>query len=151
MQRLQPGCCAGHALRALGAGHLPQCERPCQSLQSSVYPTAVLCMHDRICATLCGRKAMHWVHLGICLSQAEVEVVTAGSPRVFNPAAAQWYDANVLQNFRFVNNKDVVPSLPYANSGYAFSPAIEHAPSSSPVSMYAWHDHGFTSPCMVSG
>ena len=47
-----------------------------------------------------------------CGMQAVVQVVTAGSPRIFNPAAAEWYDANVKSNYRIVNNKDIVPSLP---------------------------------------
>ena len=51
-------------------------------------------------------------------SQAIVEVVTAGSPRVFNPAAAKWYNAQVQNNYRLVNNKDIVPSLPFAQMGY---------------------------------
>ena len=56
--------------------------------------------------------------LDCCPKQAVVEVVTAGSPRVFNPAAAQWYDAQVQNNYRVVNNKDIVPSLPLAKLGY---------------------------------
>ncbi len=44
-------------------------------------------------------------------------MVTAGSPRVFNPAAAAWYDANVQYNYRLVNNKDIVPSLPLKSFG----------------------------------
>ena len=49
--------------------------------------------------------------------QAQVEVVTGGSPRVFNPAAAAYYDKNVRNVYRIVNNKDIVPSLPPAQSG----------------------------------
>jgi predicted lipase len=52
-------------------------------------------------------------------AQAEVEVVTAGCPRVFNPAAAKWYDANILKNYRVVNNKDIIPSVPFAKWGCA--------------------------------
>ena len=48
-----------------------------------------------------------------------MEVVTAGSPRVFNPAAAKWYNVQVQNNYRMVNNKDIVPSLPFAQMGYA--------------------------------
>ena len=50
-------------------------------------------------------------------AQADVQVVTAGSPRVFNPAAAAWYDANIQHNYRLVNNKDIVPSLPQESFG----------------------------------
>lgn len=49
--------------------------------------------------------------------QAYVEVVTGGSPRVFNPAAAAWYDENVPNVHRVVNNKDIVPSLPPSTVG----------------------------------
>lgn len=44
--------------------------------------------------------------------QAVVEIVTGGSPRVLNPEAAEWYDENVQNYYRIVNNKDIVPSLP---------------------------------------
>lgn len=54
--------------------------------------------------------------------QAKVEVVTAGSPRVFNPAGAAWYDANVGNTYRIVNNKDIVPSVPLESFGYVPSP-----------------------------
>jgi predicted lipase len=43
--------------------------------------------------------------------------MTAGSPRVFNPAAARWYNANVKNNYRIVNNKDIVPSVPLERFG----------------------------------
>ena len=49
--------------------------------------------------------------------QAHVEVVTGGSPRVFNPAAATWYDNNIQNVYRIVNNKDIVPSLPPSRLG----------------------------------
>lgn len=49
--------------------------------------------------------------------QAHVEVVTGGSPRVFNPAAAAWYDKNIQNVYRIVNNKDIVPSLPPSSLG----------------------------------
>ena len=52
------------------------------------------------------------------MMQAHVEVVTGGSPRVFNPAAAAWYDNNIQNVYRIVNNKDIVPSLPPATLGY---------------------------------
>ena len=41
-----------------------------------------------------------------------MEIVTGGSPRVLNPEAAEWYDENVQNYYRMVNNKDIVPSLP---------------------------------------
>ena len=56
-----------------------------------------------------------------CPAQAAVEVVTAGSPRVFNPAAAKWYNAQVQNNYRVVNNKDIVPSVPFAQMGCVHS------------------------------
>ena len=63
-----------------------------------------------------------WPKLGVrapggTVVQAQVEVVTGGSPRVFNPAAAAYYDKNVRNVYRIVNNKDIVPSLPPAQSG----------------------------------
>lgn len=51
--------------------------------------------------------------------QAKVEVVTGGSPRVFNPAAAAWYDNHIQNVYRLVNNKDIVPSLPPTAVGCA--------------------------------
>ena len=50
---------------------------------------------------------------GIVL-QAVVKVITSGSPRLFNPTAAAWYDRymGVGNYIRLVNNRDVVPSLP---------------------------------------
>ena len=137
VQRVQPGRCAGHTVRALGAGHLPQCERP---PAQDLLPKPV-CQVPRAAADGCWQLAAHngghshvEVHACVRMShaaarkstlqrlpgirmQAEVEVVTAGSPRVFNPAAAQWYDKSVLSNYRFVNNKDIIPSVPFANSG----------------------------------
>ncbi|CAL8466758.1 g6294 [Coccomyxa elongata] len=62
-------------------------------------------------ATLCAPWAQ------ATFPNAEVQVVTAGSPRVFNPAAAAWYDANIQHNYRLVNNKDIVPSLPLESFG----------------------------------
>ena len=48
------------------------------------------------------------------LLQAVVKVITSGSPRLFNPTAAAWYDRYMgAGNYiRLVNNRDVVPSLP---------------------------------------
>ena len=55
------------------------------------------------------------------MTQAHVEVVTGGSPRVFNPAAAAWYDSNIQNVYRIVNNKDIVPSLPPSTVGYVLT------------------------------
>ena len=38
-------------------------------------------------------------------------------PECFNPAAAAWYDENIQNVYRIVNNKDIVPSLPPATLG----------------------------------
>lgn len=46
--------------------------------------------------------------------------MTAGSPRIFNPEGAAWYNANVANTYRIVNNKDIVPSLPLKQFGYNF-------------------------------
>nr|QOL01096.1 putative extracellular protein CSOL_025 [Pseudococcomyxa simplex] len=76
--------------------------------------TSVLCSGFSLgaaLATLCGPWAQ------ATFPNAKVQVVTAGSPRVFNPAAASWYDANVEYNYRLVNNKDIVPSLPLQTWG----------------------------------
>ncbi len=49
-------------------------------------------------------------------AQAKITTVTTGGPRVFNPESAAWYNAllGVENTVRFVNNMDVVPSLPLA-------------------------------------
>lgn len=47
-----------------------------------------------------------------------VKVVTSGSPRLFNPAAAAWYDSymGAGNHLRLVNNRDIVPSMPLKNT-----------------------------------
>ncbi len=66
-------------------------------------------VHDRASAC-CWSSRMVW-----CAVQAVVKVVTSGSPRLFNPAAAAWYDRYMGAGsvLRLVNNRDVVPSLPF--------------------------------------
>ncbi len=56
-----------------------------------------------------------------CAVQAVVKVVTSGSPRLFNPAAATWYDRYMGAGsvLRLVNNRDVVPSLPFQRTACA--------------------------------
>ena len=58
-------------------------------------------------------------------AQAAVTTVVTGAPRVFNPAAAAWYDAlmGATTTTRIVNNMDVVPSLPPEMSFPCAAPA----------------------------
>ena len=44
-------------------------------------------------------------------------MVTSGGPRVFDPNSAAWYETLMGESaVRFVNNMDVVPSVPFANN-----------------------------------
>ena len=60
--------------------------------------------------------------------QALVKVITSGSPRLFNPAAAAWYDRYMgAGNYiRLVNNRDVVPSLPLQHTPCAPDTPLQH-------------------------
>ena len=73
--------------------------------------------------------------------QAVVKVITSGSPRLFNPAAAAWYDRYMgAGNYiRLVNNRDVVPSLP-----------LRHTPCA-PDTPVAWSNTLACAWCAVSG
>ncbi|KAK9841859.1 hypothetical protein WJX81_007817 [Elliptochloris bilobata] len=77
--------------------------------------TLVLCSGHSLgaaLATLCGAwaKAIY--------PNAVVKVITSGSPRLFNSAAAAWYDRYMgAGNYiRLVNNRDVVPSMPFQHT-----------------------------------
>ena len=50
----------------------------------------------------------------VCACQARVIVYHSGSPRVFSPEAAMWWDGQMGANssYRVVNNMDIVPSMP---------------------------------------
>ena len=106
------GPCA-HTPCASGRAAAPS-NAPLSLPQGALAACRVLCAGFSLgaaLATLCGPWAQGSV------VQAQVEVVTGGSPRVFNPAAAAYYDKNVRNVYRVVNNKDIVPSLPPAQSG----------------------------------
>ena len=78
---------------------------------TNVYPL-LSCTGQHSQTELCNAR----LDCGVAL-QAEVEIVTGGSPRVLNPEAAEWYDENVQNYYRIVNNKDIVPSLPAPRVG----------------------------------
>ena len=59
-------------------------------------------------------------HVGPCADvacadgQAKIYAYLGGSPQVFNPAGAQWYNdvVGVSNVYRVINNKDIVPDGP---------------------------------------
>ena len=66
-------------------------------------------------------------------------MVTSGSPRLFNPAAAAWYDSYVgAGNYlRLVNNRDIVPSMPLKNTPCV---TTELLPKPSSRGLYQYHE-----------
>jgi predicted lipase len=48
-------------------------------------------------------------------------MINLGSPRVGNPAFAQFFDSRIPagRRYRMVNNMDVVPSVPLLLNGFA--------------------------------
>ncbi|CAL8467272.1 g6809 [Coccomyxa elongata] len=83
-------------------------------------------------ATLCGPWAKS------TFPNAKVIVFHSGSPRVFSPAAFEWWDSEIGadNSYRVVNNMDVVPSLPpqVITGNYGLPLKYEHV--GSPIWMY---------------
>ncbi|CAL8467271.1 g6808 [Coccomyxa elongata] len=83
-------------------------------------------------AALCGPWAKS------TFPNARVTVYHSGSPRVFSPEAAKWWDAQMGANssYRVVNNMDIVPSMPkrYIVGNYGLPLRYDHV--GSPIWMY---------------